>query len=64
MEKPIKLTISVSEVAEMVGVSTGTIYTMARENQLPHVRVRGRILFYRDNIEKWLRGELQTAVNS
>lgn len=59
-----KLTLSVNETAELVGVSTGTIYTMARENQLPHIRVRGRILFHRDMIEKWMRGELQQKAHS
>lgn len=58
-----KITLTVNETAELLGVSTTTIYTMAREGQIPHVRVRGRILFHRDTIEKWLRGELQPLAN-
>lgn len=54
-----KLTLSVREVAELIGVSQTTIYTMVREGQIPHVRVRGRIIFHRETIEKWLSGELQ-----
>lgn len=54
-------TVDVKTAAELMGVSTGTLYTMARENQIPHVRVRGRILFHRETIELWLRGELLAA---
>ncbi|MBB6692334.1 helix-turn-helix domain-containing protein [Cohnella xylanilytica] len=57
-QKPQRQTVDVKTAAELMGVSTGTIYTMVRENQLPHVKVRGRILFHRENIELWLRGEL------
>ena len=56
-----KITLTVQEAAHLIGVSTTTIYTMVREGQIPHVRVRGRILFHRDTIEKWLSGELQAA---
>lgn len=54
-----KITLTVAEAAELIGVSQTTVYTMAREKQIPHARVRGRILFHRDVIESWLRGELQ-----
>lgn len=54
-----KITLTVAEAAELIGVSQTTVYTMAREKQIPHTRVRGRILFHRDVIESWLRGELQ-----
>lgn len=50
-----KITLTVNEAAELIGVSTTTIYTMARLGEIPHVRVRGRILFHRDSIEAWLR---------
>lgn len=53
-----KITLTVAEAAELIGVSQTTVYTMAREKQIPHTRVRGRILFHRDIIESWLRGEL------
>ena len=53
-----KITLSVSETAQLIGVSTGTIYSMARLGEIPHVRVRGRILFNRHVIEAWTRGEV------
>ncbi|AZK48707.1 MULTISPECIES: helix-turn-helix domain-containing protein [Paenibacillus] len=52
-----RITLTVTEAAELIGVSQTTVYAMAREGQIPHTRVRGRILFHRDVIETWLRGE-------
>lgn len=49
-----KFVLSVSEVAELLGVGTTTIYTMVRLNEIPHKRIRGRIVFHYPTIEKWL----------
>lgn len=55
-----KITITVKDVAMLLGVSTNTIYTMVREGgQIPSFSVRGRILFNREVIEAWTRGEYQ-----
>lgn len=53
-----KITLSVNEVAELIGVSTATIYTMARLGEIPHKKVRSRILFHKPTIEQWLMNEL------
>jgi excisionase family DNA binding protein len=50
-----KITMTVNEVANLLGVSITTIYAMVRENQIPNKRVRNRILFHRETIEAWLR---------
>lgn len=44
----------VKEVAQMLGVSQGTIYKMARLNEIPHKKMLGRLIFHRETIEKWL----------
>lgn len=49
-----KMTMSVEELAEELQISKTTIYTMVSHNEIPHIKVRGRILFHRANIEKWL----------
>lgn len=54
-----KITLEVKEVAELIGVSTRTIYNMVGAKQIPHVKARGRILFNRSVIEAWTRGELE-----
>lgn len=54
-----KITLTPQEVANLLGVSRETIYTMTRENQIPHFRVRGRIMFNKEIIEAWTRGEYE-----
>ncbi|AJK89668.1 MULTISPECIES: helix-turn-helix domain-containing protein [Lysinibacillus] len=49
-----KLTMSVEEIANELGVSNTTVYTMVRQKEIPHTKVRGRILFHRPTIEHWL----------
>ncbi|MDB5053927.1 MAG: DNA-binding protein [Bacilli bacterium] len=56
-----KITLSVSEVAELLGVSSTSIYAMVREGQIPNKKIRARILFSREVIEAWLRGEYTEA---
>ncbi|MEK5034786.1 excisionase family DNA-binding protein [Paenibacillus sp. FSL R7-0302] len=53
-ELQMKVVFSVSELSNYLGVSTDCIYTMVRENQIPFVRVRRRIIFYRDSINSWI----------
>nr|WP_213656262.1 helix-turn-helix domain-containing protein [Paenibacillus vini] len=59
-----RVTMTVTETAELIGVSQTTVYAMAREGQIPHARVRGRILFHREVIESWLRGEHAQAAQA
>ncbi|MGO4548092.1 helix-turn-helix domain-containing protein [Paenibacillus sp. 2TAB23] len=50
----VKAVLSVQELSEYLGVSTDCIYTMVRENQIPFLRIRRRILFYRESINSWI----------
>ncbi|SDO87572.1 DNA binding domain-containing protein, excisionase family [Paenibacillus sp. yr247] len=50
----LKAVFSVVELSSYLGVSTDCIYTMVRENQVPYVRIRRRILFHREAINSWL----------
>lgn len=52
-----KITLTPLEVAELLGVSRATVYTMVRENEITHFKVRGKILFNRDVIVKWTQNE-------
>lgn len=54
-----KITLDVKGVCGVLGVSTTTVYTMVRHGEIPHFKVRGKILFNRDVIEAWTRGEYQ-----
>lgn len=49
-----KITLTVEEVSGLIGVGKTTIYAMVRQNEIPHKKVRGKILFHRPTIENWL----------
>ncbi|MDQ0917546.1 helix-turn-helix domain-containing protein [Paenibacillus sp. V4I5] len=49
-----KITLSVSELSEMLGVSSDSIYALVREGQIPYIRIRRRILFHKETIDEWL----------
>lgn len=48
-------TLTVQNVADYLGVHPDTIYNMVREKQIPHFRVRRRVLFTKDAIDVWIR---------
>lgn len=48
-------TLTVKEVAVYLGVHQDTIYMMVRKKEIPHVKLRNRILFTRESIDTWLR---------
>ncbi|WP_449603631.1 helix-turn-helix domain-containing protein [Paenibacillus sp. Marseille-Q9583] len=50
-----KKTSTVNEIAQYLNVSTDSIYTMVREKQIPHVRIRRRIIFLDEVVEQWLK---------
>lgn len=49
-----KITLTPMEVAKLLGISRTTIYSMIRNEEIPHARIRGKILFHKPTIEKWL----------
>lgn len=66
-----KVTLNVKEVSEMLGISNGKIYEMARMNQIPHIKIGSRIIFHEDVIREWMgaasitpRGPLFTPLPS
>jgi excisionase family DNA binding protein len=56
-------TLTVVEVADLLGVSTTTIYALVREQSIPFFRVRSRILFRLDTINEWVAQMEGAAVN-
>lgn len=57
-----KQIVTVNELASYLQVSTDSIYAMVREKQIPHIRVRRRILFSMDMIEEWMRSKAHLSV--
>jgi len=64
-----KITMTPLEVASLLGISRTTIYSMIRFDEIPHSRIRGKIVFHKPTIEKWLidgatknsRGEINVS---
>jgi excisionase family DNA binding protein len=48
------LTYTVAETAELLGISRGLAYELARTNRLPHLRLGGRIVIPRPAVERLL----------
>lgn len=64
----IRKTLTVTEVAKLLGVSSYTVYNMVRDNQIPYMKLRARILFRLESINTWIeeleRRELHEHVPS
>lgn len=52
-----RLTIDVKEAAAYIGISLQTAYAEIRENRLPIVKIRGRILVVRKLLEEMMLEE-------
>ncbi|GLY11345.1 helix-turn-helix domain-containing protein [Pseudobacillus badius] len=59
----VRQTMTVQETADYLGVHTDTIYTMVREKQIPHFRVRRRIFFTVTAIDNWIQDQEQKIVS-
>lgn len=46
--------LKVGEVAELLNVSTRTVYALVERDEIPHARVGGQIRFVPDVLDKWL----------
>ncbi|MBB6446510.1 helix-turn-helix domain-containing protein [Bacillus benzoevorans] len=54
-------TMTAQEIANYIGVSTDTIYTMVKQKQIPHVRIRRRIFFSKETIDKWMKDQEENS---
>lgn len=59
----IRKTLTVKETADYLGVHEDTIYTMVKQKQIPHFRVRRRIFFSIETINAWIRDQEQQIIN-
>jgi len=55
-------TIEAKEAAEVLGLSTWSVYDLARRRVIPHIRVGRRVLFRRSSILAWLEQQEQASV--
>ncbi|MEN1968325.1 helix-turn-helix domain-containing protein [Lentibacillus sp. N15] len=57
-------TITVKEVAAYLGVHTDTVYCMVKLNQIPHLKLRNRILFTKDSIDSWIQDQANANLHA
>lgn len=55
-------TMTAIEVAEYIGVCIDTVYSMVREKQIPHIKVRRRIFFRKDTIDAWMASQERSNI--
>ncbi|ASN05788.1 helix-turn-helix domain-containing protein [Virgibacillus necropolis] len=53
-------TLTVREVADYLGLHTDIIYAMVKEKQIPHLKIRRRILFTKQSIDLWIQDQEHT----
>lgn len=61
-EKAKHLTMSVSEAAEELGVSTKTAYNLIHVDGFPVIRIGSRARVSRDGLREWVRANEQKRV--
>lgn len=57
VDRPERLAISVPEAAGMLGISRRLAYELAARDELPVLRLGGRVLILRRPLERMLEGE-------
>ena len=56
-----RLTFTVTEAADLLGISRGMAYECVRTGEIPSVRLRGRILVPRHRLDELLSGDGEAA---
>ena len=54
-----KLLYSEIEAAQMLGISARTMFNMRQDKQVPHIRVRNRVMYSPAALAKWIEGKEQ-----
>lgn len=54
--------LTAEQVAEYLGVSKDTVYTMAKRQEIPHYRLRRRYMFSKSSIDEWIREQERQSV--
>jgi excisionase family DNA binding protein len=46
--------LTLDEASELLDLSKSTIYGMTHRKEIPHIKRRGKLLFEREELDKWL----------
>ncbi|HOI56333.1 MAG TPA: helix-turn-helix domain-containing protein [Phycisphaerae bacterium] len=55
--RPAKLCLSVDDVGEVLGISRRGVYVLAERSGLPTIKLGGRRLIRRADLERWLASQ-------
>lgn len=59
-----KTTMSIAEAAKYLGVSPNTLYVAVRQGEIPHFKVRSRILLRLENLNSWISAAEEASVKN
>ena len=54
---------SIKEVSALINLSVPTLYKLVSERGIPFFKINRRVLFDRENIEKWVQQHAQPVLN-
>lgn len=57
-------TLTAQEAADYIGIHKETIYIMARKKEIPHIRIRRRVFFSKDSLDRWMQNLEQESVEA
>ncbi len=60
--QPERLTLSRKEAAVLLGISEKLLWTKTKASRIPHIRIGGRVLYPRENLERWLEDQASRSV--
>lgn len=59
-----KLTLSISETADTLGVSRPTVYSLLHKSDFPAFKVGNRTLISRSGLERWIEAQTTKEVSA
>jgi excisionase family DNA binding protein len=61
MKEYLKRYLTVKELSEWVNLSKSHIYALKSKNEIPFVKIGGKLLFDSDRISEWIEKQQQTS---
>jgi excisionase family DNA binding protein len=46
--------LNIAELSTFLNISKSSIYSYAKDDKIPHIKLEGRLLFSQNDINKWL----------
>jgi len=55
---------SAQQAADYIGIHVETIYIMARKKEIPHIRIRRRVFFSQETLDRWMQDLEQKSLEA